>query len=392
MKAIILAFSFLVIYASCQSVEKGLQPLSISPGAWQTDEYLPLLQNKNVALVVNQSSMIHNTHLVDTLLALGINVKTIFSPEHGFRGDADAGEKINNSIDEATGIPIISLYGLHKKPTVEDLAGIDIVVYDIQDVGVRYYTYMGTMTLVMEASAEHNKPVIVLDRPNPNGHYVEGPVLDTAFSSFVGVFPIPIVYGLTIGELAQIINNEGWLNSIKCDLTIIKNKNYSHSDHYDLPIKPSPNLPNSMAIALYPSLCLFEPTVMSIGRGTTFPFQVIGYPDSTYGDFSFTPISIDGMSKYPKYENQRCSGLDLREEDQEVGFSLTYLLDFYNKHGGGASFFTSASFFDKLAGSDNIRLMMLEGKSAAEIENSWQDELNEFKVLRKKYLLYEDFD
>lgn len=392
MKPIILAFSFLVIYTSCQSVEKGLQPLSISPGAWQTDEYLPLLQNKNVALVVNQSSMIHNTHLVDTLLALGINVKTIFSPEHGFRGDADAGEKINNSIDEATGIPIISLYGLHKKPTVEDLAGIDIVVYDIQDVGVRYYTYMGTMTLVMEASAEHNKPVIVLDRPNPNGHYVEGPVLDTAFSSFVGVFPIPIVYGLTIGELARIINNEGWLNSIKCDLTIIKNKNYSHSDHYDLPIKPSPNLPNSMAIALYPSLCLFEPTVMSIGRGTTFPFQVIGYPDSTYGDFSFTPISIDGMSKYPKYENQRCSGLDLREEDQEGGFSLTYLLDFYNKHGGGASFFTSASFFDKLAGSDNIRLMMLEGKSAAEIENSWQDELNEFKVLRKKYLLYEDFD
>jgi len=392
MKPIILVFSFLVIYPSCQSVEKGLQPLSISPGAWQTDEYLPLLQNKNVALVVNQSSMIHNTHLVDTLLALGINVKTIFSPEHGFRGDADAGEKINNSIDEATGIPIISLYGLHKKPTVQDLEGIDIVVYDIQDVGVRYYTYMGTMTLVMEASAEHNKPVIVLDRPNPNGHYVEGPVLDTAFSSFVGVFPIPIVYGLTIGELARIINNEGWLNSIKCDLTIIKNKNYSHSDHYDLPIKPSPNLPNSMAIALYPSLCLFEPTVMSIGRGTTFPFQVIGYPDSTYGDFSFTPISIDGMSKYPKHENQPCFGVDLREVDLTTYFSLSYLVDYYNKYGGGASFFTSASFFDKLAGSDNIRLMMLEGKSAAEIENSWQDELNEFKVLRKKYLLYEDFD
>ena len=392
MKYLSIIFLLALILTTCQT--SNIKELSspISPGAWLTNEYLPILENKTIALVVNQTSTIQNTHLVDSLLALGINIKAIFSPEHGFRGDADAGEKVDNSIDQATGIPIISLYGSHKKPTSEDLQGIDIVVYDIQDVGVRFYTYMGTMSLVMEASAEQSIPVVVLDRPNPNGHYIAGPVLDNDFRSFVGVFPIPIVYGLTLGEMAKMINNEGWLNSVKCDLTVIKNANYSHRNRYSLPVKPSPNLPNARSVALYASLCLFEPTVISIGRGTTYPFQVIGFPDSTYGDFSFTPVSIDGMSKYPKHENQPCFGVDLRETDSNSNFSLSYLVEYYNIYGGGESFFTSPSFFDKLAGSDNIRLMMLEGKSATEIERSWQGELAEFKIMRKQYLLYEDFE
>jgi len=391
MKNILLASLVALSAASCQPLSQQESILPIRPGAWQTDEYLTRLESKTVALVVNQASTIQGSHLVDSLLALGVNIKTIFSPEHGFRGDADAGEKVDNSIDEATGIPIISLYGSHKKPTPEDLEGIDIVVFDIQDVGVRYYTYMGTMSLVMEACAELDIPVLVLDRPNPNGHYVAGPVLDLKFKSFVGVFPIPIVYGLTIGEMAHMINNEGWLNSKKCDLKVIKNLNYSHKTLYDLPIQPSPNLPNSRSVELYPSLCLFEPTVISIGRGTTYPFQVIGYPDSTFGKFSFTPISIEGMSKNPKYKDQNCFGIDLRENGGNERFSLKYLIENYNKYGGGESFFTSASFFDKLAGTDNIRLMMLDGKSELEIERSWQVKLNEYLVMRKKYLLYEDF-
>ena len=392
MKYLVLPILILAVIGSCQSVNNQNTPQTISPGAWQTDEYLPLLEGKSVAMVVNQSSTIQSTHLVDSLLALGLNIKTIFSPEHGFRGDADAGEKIDNSVDQATGIPIISLYGSDKKPTEEDLAGIDIIIFDIQDVGVRFYTYMGTMSLVMEACAENQKPIIVLDRPNPNGHYVAGPVLDMNYKSFVGAFPVPIVYGLTIGEMAQMINSEGWLESEQCNLTVIKNKNYTHHDRYDLPVKPSPNLPNARSIELYASLCLFEPTTISIGRGTTYPFQVIGYPDSTYGAFSFTPVSIDGMSKFPKYEDQKCYGLDLREGTEKTGFTLSYLLRYYEKYGGGESFFTSAGFFDKLAGSDNLRLMMLAGKSAMEIENSWEGELNAFKVMRKKYLLYDDFE
>ena len=382
----------LAIIGSCQSVDNQNNTQPISPGAWQTNEYLPQLEGKSVAMVVNQSSTIQSTHLVDSLLALGINIKTIFSPEHGFRGDADAGEKIDNSVDQATGIPIISLYGSYKKPTAEDLAGIDIIIFDIQDVGVRFYTYMGTMSYVMEAGAENGIPVIILDRPNPNGHYVAGPVLNMDYKSFVGAFPVPIVYGLTTGEMAQMINNEGWLDSEKCDLMIIKNKNYTHKDRYNLPIKPSPNLPNARSIELYASLCLFEPTTISIGRGTTYPFQVIGYPDSTYGEFLFTPVSIDGMSKYPKYVDQKCYGEDLREGNENIGFTLSYLLQYYNKYGGGESFFASPGFFDKLAGSDKLRKDILAGKSAEEIENSWVEELESYKSLRMKYLLYDDFE
>ena len=392
MKYLIFPFLVLAVISSCQSVDYQDTSKPISPGAWQTDEYLSLLENKTVAVIVNPSSTIQSTHLVDSLLALGINIKTIFAPEHGFRGNADAGEKIDDSIDEATGIPIVSLYGKHRKPTSEDLADIDIIVFDIQDVGVRFYTYMGTMSYVMEAGAENGIPLIILDRPNPNGHYIAGPVLDMEYRSFVGAFPIPIAHGLTVGEAAQMINNEGWLESEKCDLTIIKNKNYSHKDRYHLPVKPSPNLPNARSVELYASLCLFEPTIISIGRGTTYPFQVIGYPDSTFGEFLFTPVSIDGMSKYPKYENQKCYGVDLRAGNENVGFTLSYLLEYYNKFGGGESFFTSPSFFDKLAGSDKLRKDMLAGKSAAEIEKSWEDELNAYKVMRKKYLLYDDFE
>jgi uncharacterized protein YbbC (DUF1343 family) len=393
MKHLVLAGLFLIIASSCQSVTNEKTPLPpISPGAWQTEEYLPLLKGKSVALVVNPTSTIHDTHLVDSLIALGIDIKVIFSPEHGFRGKADAGEKVDNSIDEATGIPIISLYGKHRKPTAEDLQDVDIIVFDIQGVGVRFYTFISTMHYIMEGSAENNKPLIILDRPNPNGNYIAGPVLDSNYQSFVGMHPIPIVYGLTMGELAQMINKEGWLASEKCDFTVIKNKNYSHKDTYELPVKPSPNLPNAKSIELYPYLCLFEPTSISIGRGTTYPFQVIGFPDSTYGDFSFTPVSIEGMSKYPKYEDQKCYGVDLREGENADNFSLSHLVNYYNKFGGGEAFFTSPSFFDKLAGSDNLRLQILAGKSATEIETSWSEALEDYKVLRKKYLLYDDFE
>lgn len=392
MKSLILPILILVVIGSCQSVENQNTSQQIKPGAWQTNEYLSLLEDKTVALMVNPSSTIQSTHLVDSLLALGIDVKTILSPEHGFRGDADAGEKVDNSIDEATGIPIISLYGSHRKPTEEDLKNIDIVVFDIQDVGIRFYTYISTMRYVMESCAENGIPLIVLDRPNPNGHYVAGPVLNLDYRSSVGAFPIPVVYGLTTGEIAQMINSEGWMESEKCNLTIIRNKNYTHKDQYNLPVKPSPNLPNARSIELYPSLCLFEPTVISIGRGTTYPFQVIGYPDSTFGEFSFTPVSIKGMSKYPKHENQTCYGIDLRNEGGNNRFSLVLLIEYYEQYGGGESFFTSASFFDKLAGSDKLRLEILAGKSASEIEASWREEIDEYKIMRKKYLLYDDFE
>jgi len=387
----LLAVLLSIIITSCHSLTNPSSVIPISPGAWQTSEYLPLLNNKSVALVVNQTSTINNTHLVDSLRALGVNIKVILAPEHGFRGDADAGEKIDNSIDKATGLPIISLYGSHKKPTAEDLMEVDIVVFDIQDVGVRFYTYISTMHYIMEACAENNKPLIILDRPNPNGHFVAGPVLDLEYQSFVGMHAIPIVYGLTLGELALMINEEGWLTSEKCNLTIIKNKNYSHHDKYELPIKPSPNLPNVRSIELYPSLCLFEPTVMSIGRGTTYPFQVIGYPDSTYGAFSFTPQSLQGMSKYPKHEDQTCYGIDLRHSNNNFSFSIAFLVDYYTKFGGGESFFTSPSFFDKLSGSANLRKQIIAGNSVLEIEKSWSKELADYNSMRSKYLLYNDF-
>ena len=353
-------------------------------GAERTNIYLPLLKNKKIAVVGNQSSMISNTHLVDSLLSLKINVVKVFSPEHGFRGKADAGAKIEDETDEKTGLPIISLYGKNKKPTVEQLKGIELLLFDIQDVGARFYTYISTLHYVMEAAAENNIKVIVLDRPNPNGHYIDGPIREKGFESFVGMHPIPIVHAMTIGEYAQMINGEKWI-ARQCDLTVIEMENYTHDMSYDLTIKPSPNLPNSRAINLYPSLCLFEGTNVSLGRGTEYPFQHFGAP-YLKSNYSFTPKSGEG-SKSPPHENKKCYGTDLRFQDNYLEeINLNWLIESYNNCPEKEKFFNS--FFDKLAGTDKLRSQIIEGKTAKEIKESWQENLNEFKKIRNKYLLY----
>ena len=353
-------------------------------GAERTNIYLPLLKNKKIAVVGNQTSMIANTHLVDSLLSLKVNVVKVFSPEHGFRGKADAGAKIEDETDEKTGLPIISLYGKNKKPTVEQLKGIEFLLFDIQDVGARFYTYISTLHYVMEAAAENNIKVIVLDRPNPNGHYIDGPIREKGFESFVGMHPIPIVHAMTIGEYAQMINGEKWI-ARQCDLTVIEMENYTHDMSYDLPIKPSPNLPNSRSINLYPSLCLFEGTNVSLGRGTEYPFQHFGAP-YLKSNYSFTPKSGEG-SKSPTHENKKCFGTDLRFQDNYLEeINLNWLIESYNNCPEKEKFFNS--FFDKLAGTDKLRLQIIEAKTAKEIKESWQENLNEFKKIRNKYLLY----
>ena len=350
----------------------------------RTDVYLPHLQNKKVGIIGNQTSMISNTHLVDSLLSLGIDIVKVFSPEHGFRGMADAGAIIENGIDEKTGIPIISLYGENKKPKTKQLQGIDILIFDIQDVGVRFYTYISTLHYVMEAAAESNIQVIVLDRPNPNGHYVDGPVLDTNFKSFVGMHPVPIVHGMTIGEYAKMINGEEWIIN-RCKLIVIEMKNYSHNKNYELPVKPSPNLPNARAINLYPSLCLFEGTNISIGRGTDYPFQHFGSP-YLKSNYFFIPKSGEG-SKYPKHENIKCFGTDLRFQDNYLtAINLNWVVETYKQCPQKDKFFDK--FFDKLAGTDNLRKKIIAGKTAKEIQASWKEELDNFKEVRRKYLLY----
>ena len=353
-------------------------------GAERTDTYLPWLENKKVGIIGNQTSRIAGTHLVDSLLSLGIDIVKVFSPEHGFRGKADAGAKIEDGIDIKTGFPIISLYGNNKKPNHEQLKGIDILVFDIQDVGARFYTYISTLHYVMEAAAENNIPVIVLDRPNPNGHYIDGPILETAFQSFVGMHPIPIVHGMTMGEYAKMINGENWIAK-NCDLTIIEIENYTHRMAYDLPIKPSPNLPNARAINLYPSLCLFEGTTISIGRGTDFPFQHFGAPYLEI-DYSFTPKSVEG-SKFPKHENKTCFGTDLRfQENYLTAINLNWIIETYKQCLEKENFFNT--FFDKLAGTDKLRLQIIEGKTTKEIKATWQKGLEEFKEMREEYLIY----
>jgi uncharacterized protein YbbC (DUF1343 family) len=352
--------------------------------AERTDVYLHHLENKKVGVVGNQTSMIANTHLVDSLLSLGIDLVKVFSPEHGFRGKADAGAIIEDGIDSKTGIPIISLYGNNKKPTREQLQGIDILVFDIQDVGVRFYTYISTLHYVMEAAAESNIKVIVLDRPNPNGHYVDGPILDTAFQSFVGMHPIPVVHGMTIGEYAKMITGEKWIAE-DCDLTVIKMENYTHDMNYDLPIKPSPNLPNARSVNLYPSLCLFEGTTISIGRGTDYPFQHFGAP-YLESNYSFIPKSGAG-SKYPKHEDIVCFGTDLRfQEDYLTTINLNWIVEAYNRCPEKEEFFNN--FFNTLAGTDKLKKQIIAGKTAREIKASWQEGLDEFKKIRKKYLIY----
>ena len=353
-------------------------------GAERTNIYLPLLKNKKIAIVGNQTSMIANTHLVDSLLSLKVNVVKVFSPEHGFRGKADAGAKIEDETDEKTGLPIISLYRKNKKTTVEKLKGIEVLLFDIQDVGARFYTYISTLHYVMEAAAENNIKVIVLDRPNPNGHYIDGPIREKGFESFVGMHPIPIVHAMTIGEYAQMINGEKWI-ARQCDLTVIEMENYTHNMSYDLPIKPSPNLPNSRSINLYPSLCLFEGTNVSLGRGTEYPFQHFGAP-YLKSNYSFTPKSGEG-SKSPTHENKKCFGTDLRFQDNYLEeINLNWLIESYNNCPEKEKFFNS--FFDKLAGTDKLRLQIIEGKTAKEIKESWQEGLNSFKQKRREYLIY----
>lgn len=380
-------FLFLVFAATafCQTAESS----KIKTGAERLDYYLPVLEGKRVALVVNQTSICGNQHLVDALIASGVNIKKIFAPEHGFRGTADAGASIKNAVDTKTGLPVLSLYGKNKKPSKAQLADIDLLVFDIQDVGARFYTYISTMHYVMEAAAESGKKVLVLDRPNPNGHYVDGPVLDLAFQSFVGMHPIPVVHGLTVGELACMINGEGWLKGgLSCDLEVVNCLNYSHDTFYDLPVKPSPNLPNYASIFLYPSLCFFEGTTVSVGRGTDKQFQVIGAPKGK-GAYHFTPSSKPGAGS-PKHKGVRLTGRDLSEMSQEEGmqhqFQLGYLLDFYKDL--GASSISRPSFFDKLAGTDALRKAILAGKSEAEIRASWEPKLSEYKKMREQYLKY----
>ena len=378
-----------IVLMFCLLAFTGFSQKALIPGAAQFSAYLPSLQGKNVALVVNHTSVVGKTHLADTLLSLGVSVKKIFAPEHGFRGTADAGAHIDNEVDKKTGLALISLYGKHKKPTVEDLQGIDVVIFDIQDVGARFYTFSSTLHYVLEACAENQKPLLVLDRPNPNGHYVDGPVLEKAQASFVGLNPIPVVHGCTLGELARMINGEGWLaNSAKASLNVIPVSNYTHASPVHVAIAPSPNLPNDQSIALYPSLCLFEGTNVSVGRGTDLQFQVAGTNISGLGDYTFTPVPKPGAMD-PPLKGQTCYGFNLSTlPARSLGFSLKYLLYFYQKSGLGEKFFTSPSFFDKLAGTDSLRLAIIAGKSEKEIRDSWEPGLVQYRKMRQNYLLY----
>jgi uncharacterized protein YbbC (DUF1343 family) len=366
---------------------------SLRLGAERTEEYLLLLEGKTVGIIANQTSTIGTTHLVDSLVALNVNIQSVFAPEHGFRGNASAGEKIKDGIDEKTGLPILSLYGSNYKPSAEKLKGLDVVIFDIQDVGARFYTYISTMSHMMEACAENGISMIVFDRPNPNGHYVDGPILKKEFSSFVGLHEVPIVHGMTVGEYAKMVNGEGWLKGgIQCDLTVIEMTNYNRNKAYELPIAPSPNLPNQKAIYLYPSLCFFEGTEVSEGRGTDKPFQQFGYPKMQDGNTSFTPKSIDGVAKYPKLENKKCNGFDLStlSEDslRNLGqINLSWLIETYQNYPEKGKFF-KADFFDKLAGSSVLRKQIIAGKSADEIRETWETGLVEFNVIKQKYLAY----
>lgn len=363
-------------------------------GAERLELLVELLEGKQVGLVVNQTSILEdrNVHLLDALLDKGVKVKKVFAPEHGFRGTADAGEQVKDTKDRKTGVPIISIYGKNKKPTAKMLEDLDVLVFDIQDVGARFYTYISTMHYVMEACAENGKECVVLDRPNPND-FVDGPVLKKGFESFVGMHRIPLLHGLTVGELALMINGERWLKSAPdtCRLQVVTMENWRHGDPYWLPVKPSPNLPNDQSIRLYPSLCLFEATNVSIGRGTYYPFQVIGFPDPKYGDFTFTPVSLPGFDTNPLQKDKKCYGMDLREYPFEGGFTLRFFLDFFEKSGKDKAFISRANWFDLLTGSKDMRMQILEGVPEEEIRAGWQEELTVYKEIRKKYLLYPDY-
>jgi uncharacterized protein YbbC (DUF1343 family) len=381
----------LVAAASQTAMAQGTLVL----GAERVDTIELLLKDKQIGLVVNQTSILEKEqkHLLDMLVERGFKVKKVFAPEHGFRGTVDAGEAVKDSRDQKTGIPIVSIYGKNKKPSAEQLSGLDVIVFDIQDVGARFYTYISTMHYVMEACAENNVEFVVLDRPNPND-FVDGPMRKEGFESFVGIDPIPLLHGLTVGELARMINGEGWLKSTpdSCRLHVVKMENWRHGDPYWLPVKPSPNLPNDQAIRLYPSLCFFEATNISVGRGTYFPFQMIGFPDRRYGDFTFTPVSLPGFDANPLQKDKECYGVDLREYPFEGGLTLRFFLDFYNKSGEGKAFFFSRPhWFDLLAGSKELRFQIVRGLTEDEIRATWKPDLDNYKKLREKYLLYPDY-
>lgn len=373
------------------------EEMSLAVGAERLSLYLPLLEGKSIGIAVNHSARIGERHLVDTLLSRGVNIRKIFAPEHGFRGEASDGEKIEDGKDPESGLPILSLYGKTRKPSAEMMAGLDLIVFDIQDVGVRFYTFLSTMHNLMEACAKYNVSMLVLDRPNPNGHFVDGPVLDMAYQSFVGMHPIPVAHGMTFGEFAEMINGEGWLpGGRECALTVIPCANYDHQTFYELPLRPSPNLPNMRSIYLYPSLCFFEGTAASIGRGTDKQFQVIGHPDFPAGDYEFKPQPNAG-SKYPPQEGKLCRGYDLSniplEDLQKLGrLDLSYLVDFYRQFPDKGQFFLKTLYIDKLAGGKELREQLTANWDEEQIRASWQPKLDEFKAVRKKYLLYPDFE
>lgn len=407
MKPFFLTLCVIVCFTvNCKSApkESNRESVPVKPhvvtGAEQTEKYLPLLKGKRVAVLANPTTIIGERHFVDSMLSRGVNIVKVFGPEHGFRGNASAGAHVDDEKDPSTGVSIISLYGAKRKPSAQDLADVDIMVFDIQDVGCRFYTYINVLSHIMEACAENNKPLLILDRPNPNGYLVDGPVLDMKLKSGIGMFPIPITHGMTIAEFAQMINGEGWLpGKLKCQLIIIPVLNYTHDMPYTLPVKPSPNLNTQQSILLYPALCLFEGTIISQGRGTYFPFTVLGSPllKNKY-IFSFKPVSIKGMSETPLHMNQDCYGLDLRtynvdEWRKEGRINIEWMIDLYNAYPDKEKFFDRTQSkqmgnIDGLAGTTDFRKQIMEGKSAKEIRQSWEPALSNYKVMRKKYLLY----
>lgn len=379
---------FLLLSVSCQSQQASSvsSKTSVQTGADQIGTFYKSLLGKRIALVVNHTSLIGKTHLADSLKSLGVNIVKIFGPEHGFRGNAADGEHVNDSVDVKTGIALVSLYGKNRKPTSQQLDDVDVVIFDIQDVGTRFYTYISTMHYVMEACAESGKKVMILDRPNPND-FVDGPMNEKPFQSFVAMHPIPIAHGLTVGELALMINGESWLtNKLKCEVEIVKLKNWKHGQTYELPVGPSPNLPNNQAIRLYPSICLFEGTVISVARGTTFPFQAIGNPELKGFTFTFTPVTIKGVAVKPPHENKLCYGIDLRSETPPRKISLSYLLTMYQAYPDKEKFFNS--YFDVLAATPKLKQQILQGMTEDQIRESWKSDLAVYQNMRKKYLLY----
>lgn len=387
-----LPFSIIVLILLFGACSES-QSQRITPAAERSELYLPLLKDKKVGLITNHSALIGDEHLVDFLLANNIDIVKIFAPEHGFRGDQSDGTTINDEVDSKTGIPLISLYSSSKKPMQEMLVGIDVLLFDIQDVGMRFYTFISTLSYAMEACAENNISFMVLDRPNPNGFYVDGPVLDSAYASFVGMHEVPVAYGMTIGEYALMVKGEKWINeSDALALTVIPNDHYTHDSIYQLPVPPSPNLPNTKSILLYPSLCYLEAANVSVGRGTPTPFQVYGYPNFEEGDYEFTPLSIPGVSEHPKFENVLCRGyslVDISNEEllAQAEINWEYVWMMYESL-GEENFFKSLNYFQKLSGSDQLHQALLKGWSIEEFRDSYQDDLDQFKKVRKKYLLY----